>query len=454
MITGSEFTLPFSYPLVASYFHHGHLLGILGSYKYTLPWVLTNYINLSIPKIYNHYLLDFYLPNDNVFSLWDGCPWINHSHIDRRIIDSNWDSFEDFVMNCIDHGFYVCSFINQFYIPSSRHFKRNHQKHPTLIYGYNRDARTYFIADNMKIGKYEMNEIDFNAIELGYKGISNVHNYNQFEGVRLLSFKNVVYNLDPIKIKFEITCYLNSSARILTLDPSKYALGINIYEYLNSYIMALAIKGIKPDIRPFHVLKEHKKIIIKLVEFLHDNNLLHDEIGNLSARLDILKKAEILLNIIIKFQISQDQRLLSRACDLLFKIKEAEINLLEKLQKQIKVNETTIFIDIKTVSINKELYFTSGISTPGNYEVYANMSVGPDCGKFTFVSLSGYFKEFEFLKEFDLYSNESGQKNVKLATICFDFAGKKEFRLVLTGKSPEAIGNRVTVNSIALKRIF
>lgn len=153
MGTSPQNTLTFSYPLVSSYFHHGHLLGILGNQKHTLPWILTNYINLRIPKIYNNYLLDFYFPADNVFELWDSCPWISHQHIDRQIIDTNWDSFSRFVMNCIDHGFYVCSFLNHFYIPYSRNYLRDHRKHPTLIFGYNKDSRIFDIADNMKTGK-------------------------------------------------------------------------------------------------------------------------------------------------------------------------------------------------------------------------------------------------------------------------------------------------------------
>lgn len=101
--------------------------------------------------------------------------------------------------------------------------------------------------------------------------------------------------------------------------------------------MVLSIKNINLDLRPFHVLKEHKKIIKILYEYLYINQLLQDAISNITDYSDLLRKAEILLNMILKYQFSREQPLLVKACNLLNEIKDSELTLLGKIERQVKV---------------------------------------------------------------------------------------------------------------------
>lgn len=192
--------LPVTYPFITSYPFFANVLSIISNHEVSMPWFYNYYINLEVERSLTHGVrLDFFQS-----SIWEYCPWIIHNKVPRNLVCNKWNSFVDFVIECIDLGFYIYCVVDEFYIPEYRMFSKQHVMHDIMIFGYNKQNHSVDIADFFKDGQYSYARASFSEIEQAF------HNGNDFfDGIQLLKYReSFPYEFDISIIKEDIQDYL------------------------------------------------------------------------------------------------------------------------------------------------------------------------------------------------------------------------------------------------------
>lgn len=98
-------------PFITSYPNHANILSVISHDDETIPWLLNSYIQLEAPKMLTNGLrMDYYTS-----VLWKTCPWVYYQRMSRELILRKWDSIVDFIVDCIDLGYYVYFLIDTYY---------------------------------------------------------------------------------------------------------------------------------------------------------------------------------------------------------------------------------------------------------------------------------------------------------------------------------------------------
>ncbi len=315
-----EKILPMKYPFITSYPYKANLLSVLLNYKDTIPWLLSQYIQLEFPQSYNFPRLDMFSLNN-----WKTCPWIYYQRIGRNIINSKWDSFTDFIIECISREIYVYVFLNMDafgYV----------SKHDKFIYGYNTEEQVFFVADfYLHTGfSYAYDKISFSEMEKAYQ--STLDEDDWLSGIELINYRTIKndffrksrinYEFDIKTIKMSLEEYLNSINSSIVIRNSNeqfkknFVFGMDIYKQLEKY-MNEASKNKHIDIRPFHVLYDHKKYMLYLVYYLYNNHYISNVEKIYSSYYKMTQDALKLRNLIIKYDIKPSENILKIAYDLL-----------------------------------------------------------------------------------------------------------------------------------------
>ncbi|RPK27816.1 hypothetical protein [Paenibacillus xylanexedens] len=291
-------------PLMDTMNYQGTIFSILSDEKKIMPWVYNNFIQLR-------YVIDWEVYcYDNQDIIVETCPFIKKNIIDRELVEKKWGSFVEFIKECIDTDSYVWCHLNRFYIPAHSVYKKENQFHETLVLGY--DENVIYIADNLANGKYQVTECTYDEINDAFRSVDSP--YDHITRVILLKKKEEdVYELNIAQIVDGIRRHLYSRA---SFDPVNYNVlsiyGLDVYKYLISRFQHHKHKMNKLDIRPFHLIWEHKKIMTLRLKELAKRGYLQDSSDVISRYTEIEQRTLILRNTVIKYNVSQSSSLLDK----------------------------------------------------------------------------------------------------------------------------------------------
>ncbi len=262
--------LSMSEPLIYTYNIYGSIFSMISDDPAIWPWVYNNFIQIK-------YVVDwrsFYF--DNHYLLFDNCPWLTHSIIPRRMLESS-TSLVNFIIECINNKSYIYLYIDRYYISKSSVFNTKHIWHELLIYGYDLDNKVFYIADNLGNGKYIKTECTFNELEKGYWAIDSdvefYHNIHLFDK----HYEDGI-NLDTEQILLTLENYLFSKKTINMYVKEKTLYGIDTISLLMEHLGNCSSGDLWLDTRAFHLFWEHKKLMVSRLEYLKRNsNLVIDD---------------------------------------------------------------------------------------------------------------------------------------------------------------------------------
>jgi hypothetical protein len=263
-----------------------------------------------------------------------------------------WNSIIDFLIDSIDLGNYIFLYLNRFYISTNWAYNRVHDMHDIFIYGYDKQKKMFYIADFNGRSTYSHLEASFSEVEKAFKTV-NLSTVDDFlQGAVLISpteFKGYNPNRNRIITFFKeyylsipsYTGYSYSSGYRFDIEQNihEFCFGMDIYKLLRNYLTLYTQKKTGQDFKGFHVLFDHKSLMLMRIKYLSDIGYLKDSESIYKNFEDIKRKSLILRNLVLKGMISECERSLAHSIELISKIACAEKKVIEDLIANIEGTE-------------------------------------------------------------------------------------------------------------------
>lgn len=258
------------------------------------------------------------------------CPFITRNVFTRKYIDSNFDSFSSFAIHCINSDYYVYAFLDRFYNEKSENFQKTHFPHQLFICGYDTDKEVFIGADFFH-GIYRFEEISFYAIDNGYLcyGEAEGTNIGEYPDVVTYAYKPVQWNFSFAQLISSLKDYWNkmdSTQVFYYWFPEKlrknFKYGMDYYDILYSLIDQNIL-----DMRAFHILYEHKKMMGLRLEYLKEQYGFEDGKAEAAYR-DMTQNALLIRNLLLKSDVTPQAHLSEKIMKTLNQIKESETSIL------------------------------------------------------------------------------------------------------------------------------
>jgi hypothetical protein len=340
--------LPIMIPPVIGYTIHAFPLSIVLNYDQCKPWFYSNYIQLVCNTLFKENFFDFdnicsILVGDHwVDSIYPGNPWIIRNSIEGYMLDDFQLDPCKVVISAIDHKDYIVTTLDSYYIPDTKLYKTGHQYHEVLIYGYSEsqniyqfNALTFDKSDSFKAITIYSDAVKMSFNQTGSKKFyyqESEHFYNPIKFLRI--DKNFSYNFRLADLKKSLLSYLECDNYLgrfefLRNKSDTLVFGLNVYAELERYLSEFVHQSNNVDIRAFCILHEHKKCMTLRMKFVSEN---FDNIKGIEHIILECEKAEelclLIRNLMIKYSIRYDVKILIKVIALLKKAKYIEENYL------------------------------------------------------------------------------------------------------------------------------
>lgn len=318
--------LPFNSPLITSLPRHAYYISAVSSKQDFWLWFHNNYLQLYCRTDYFGAWFDFYVFNPLIY-----CPNISNYRIPRDFIYNRFDSISDFIIFSLEHDYYVYLTLDEYYLPEANRYQTENFPHANLIYGYNTNKQTFNLAGFLKKGKYSSIEVSFSDFENSYHSVP----LDSYDSV--MCFKAIdnhwSFDIDMLINLFEdFILSKNTSERCREVGYLRNCLfGLEVYNVLQEYLNKVILKEFKLEIKPFHILYDHKKCISDKLVFLKEN--LHLDIPeNILREYKAIYEVTLLTrNLVIKCALTKDNNILNKVSQNLLFIKKHEQLIFKKL---------------------------------------------------------------------------------------------------------------------------
>lgn len=279
--------------------------------------------------IYNHFVVTYYRENRVAGFNWK---YYNDKYVktvDLRELITKQGVIPTFI-HTIENNMYIHVFMDHYYIRQSQRYKKKHFLHDcATIFGYENDC--FFVADNFFNGKFSIGRVPFSEVELAVTNNKN----NIVEGINL--DKNIDFRLEKIDLMNIILSYLKEiniwENTVKNIIDRETVYGIGLYDILNDDCNKLLESNFEfNDYRTFHVMYNHMKVGVLLVEYINENlarkaELIKNEYEVMCDNMLIIR------NLFIKSILSEKKENILRIKELLFDLREQEKNFLEEMLK-------------------------------------------------------------------------------------------------------------------------
>lgn len=297
-------SLPLAKPIIESYLHHAYQTSIIGLEEKTMPWLLSNYIQLYFDG--NDALpLQFYMPDETGYTWNFACPSLDIQILKKETIAGLHTDIIEFIIYALNHGSYIMTYINEKHVPLKSSYKKNDFSHMFFIYGYDLEKRVfnhlgYNIENNNR--KFGTSEITFDNFMQAYHNNPN-YIFHSHENIYLAKLNNnFQYNFNISQVLEQLTNLLHSSRQNKFNDDPNHIFGLNVYANLKRILRQNLECRNDIKLAPLLLLAEHKKLMVQRLEYMSNlkiMNSFHKEqhkYKQLEERLIFLRNSALLYN--------------------------------------------------------------------------------------------------------------------------------------------------------------
>lgn len=331
--------LPMSNPIIQTYPKHAHITSILAKHENFNEWLFTNHVQLFCARYtgeteYDSYL-DTYEPLHRVYY-----PLLEMQSMNKDLYNANKINTVDFLVNCIDLGYYVYVSVDTSFIPIYSNIP--HSIHDLLVFGYDTDRNEFHVADFFD-NHYKHEVIGFDSLKpaIESKGVGD----NDFKGIQMLKINsnpiNPHYNFNITLLKMNLHDYLfekDTSEKYSEFegpygDEDNRRWGLGVY----SSLLDILNKDKVPKVtrRSIHALYEHKKLMKMRVKYLMENNYIKKDPDLLRSFEKVEQDALVIRNVFLKSKFAQGY--IGKVITLLERLKISDKEAIEQLYNLISV---------------------------------------------------------------------------------------------------------------------
>ncbi len=300
-------------------------------------WYMNDYVQLEWDE---NFLSHFTFSNKIMFhnSFFSPCFEINI--ISKDVLLQNNVDITDFIINSINNNWYFYSTFDEYYVPRRGNYKKYNFKHDFLLYGYNVENAEFNILGFTDKEVFESSSISFFQFTEAFS--SNCSGkFEDYDNIVLLRKKDKVkYQFDVDYLILLLSNYVHSSNQFDKIsnfyDPTKKRVyGISLYDKLINYFSPQNIEVLSIDIRPLHILWEHKVFMNMRIDFLIEHGYLKNCDSIKSNYKTIEHMAFLTRNLQFKFLVSKDISILRRINSNLEDIKKLELITIELMIEEL-----------------------------------------------------------------------------------------------------------------------
>ena len=322
----------------------------LDNYEY-FEWIMQNYLHISfdpIADISGVYLDYFLAPSKNMrYEFLYPSQFIDVTYIPSGIISK--DGLKDFVISCLDKGYYVALAQDEYYIPNRTRYHKIHYYHHNLFWGYDYEEKEFYIAGYRNT--FISSKISFSEFE--HSGISKEANimlyrkeFNDCEFV----FKKELF-VQALKMFLSGENPYSQLENIFTTRDMFF--GMKVFD-----IMANTKKGMWVacfDNRAAYLLCEHASVWKIRIQYLEKKGILNkcpelmhivDELIGLCQKYLFFVQKSMVMSYSISFDSADDlwektkgKNIIAKAAEYVAKISYLERELIENVLAEIEKNE-------------------------------------------------------------------------------------------------------------------
>lgn len=356
-------------PMITSYPRHANLLSILENEEMYIEWLIENYIELQSAKM-KKLKLEFHIGYD-VIHFFQFCPFVVYNRAERNIVNKAYHDIIEYLCDLILDNRYVYVLVDRFYVscyPQS--YQKEHHYHDIFLYGFDQEEKIFYAADFFD-GKYSLKKTTFSEIKQGYESVKD--NEDWLHGVISLQvIKTMVYNLDVNKVIRNLREYIerfnpsvHNEILFSYMKSDYFDFGINIYQTLLRYFDAENV-NFKVDLRPFHLLCDHKRILVEMVRHLIRNHYLLEKSVDFDQVTQLESNAMVIRNVLIKYNITGNKKELIRCKNLLQQLMKDEKALISILLEKINPYKSLDVSNQGSIGTRIE-YIGADTKTKGDY---------------------------------------------------------------------------------------
>jgi hypothetical protein len=290
--------LPLGAPASNSYQFMAFPLAILAAEKKAEGWIYSNFVQTcldmdlkSSPVPYYYFIFDYTIS-----------PFLEALKLNREILELMHLEATAFIEGCIGLGYYIYLNVDEYYIPSRENTLKRHFSHDVMINGFDSEARAlsiYGFTDRRRLECVNMEYAEFSKA------------YSSLREIEPDLLQVVLYRLNrDAEFSFDIGGFCeqleeflqgsNSSMRFRALrTPWERIYGIKAYDHLIEYIDECLCNSAKIEVKIFHFLYEHKKLMKDRLEFMLENAIISNR-GILAEWKYVLECCQKVRNYILK----------------------------------------------------------------------------------------------------------------------------------------------------------
>ena len=264
-------------------------------------------------------------------------PLLESFWLDRNIAMSE-GGLISFLLRSLDSGYCIQACVDEFYVPGMACYQEQHRTHEVLISGYDPDTESFVVSIGFdRAGDYAIDEIAFEEVERAIGSADLTGHYNQLGLGLMRPAKRIVYDLDVAWIVDQLNDYLcsrNTSKQYRALrTPDDRLYGAATYGWLKRYFEYLVDHHDCYDIRPIHILWEHKKVMADRARYLAARGLIEEAF---SEELDRLASdVAVTRMMMLKARVTGESSLIERIPERLESVLSEEQDILAALRSTL-----------------------------------------------------------------------------------------------------------------------
>lgn len=245
-------------------------------------------------------------------------------------------SMVDYIKTKINYNTYVKLDLDSFDIENVVKYKKKHHLHECLIYGYNDEQQKIYLIAVSK-GKFKKAAISYEDL------IHQVAIYKQQMEIVCMKYEpNIVkdYEFDRTLCIEHLKCFLSSETVLDTeiiYPKDDFCYGIDVYDMLLSDNGLMTLMN---DVRVATIICEHTKCMVDRLKYMHALKMLDE--NEVTELLDVAsscyENALLIKDLVIKYSLANQERLVGKTRKCLQALKEQDIelhqNLIQVLEKK------------------------------------------------------------------------------------------------------------------------